>query len=68
MARKRANSPDNLWSHQVFTREIAVRALYESLETGGKYVLSSKRMCHMHNINLSSPSHIIIFLLLSDYH
>lgn len=45
MARKKANSPDNLWSHQVFTREIAVRALYESLETGGKYVLSSKRMC-----------------------
>ena len=42
MARKKANSPDNLWSHQVFTREIAVRALYESLETGGKYVLSSK--------------------------
>ena len=39
MARKRANSPGDLWSHQVFTREIAVRALYESLETGGKLLL-----------------------------
>jgi len=62
MARKRANSPDNLWSHQVFTREIAVRALYESLETGGKLLYQLSGYCeHLHNVNLSSPSHMFFY-------
>ena len=66
MARKRANSPGDLWSHQVFTREIAVRALYESLETGGMYILSSKGVCSTYA--LQSISYAFLFLLLSDYH